>query len=205
MNSAAVFAGTEGCTTSTFGTRATQATGATTMARHFALDYMEEQSAAGADYAWRLFLIGYLTPIVVTTVGYALFQTANNTAVMADIRADQRGVISGMLNLSRNLGLITGASVMGSLYALGSDATAGLRLSFAVATLLVGVLLVLRVCAAGYPPCAEVVYLNLAAPGRCAGTRHNDVALGDCIDLTICAFKGCGDQHATLERFGVPH
>ncbi len=29
---------------------------------------------------------------------------------MTDVRPDQRGVISGVLNLSRNLGLITGAS-----------------------------------------------------------------------------------------------
>src|SRR5207244_2296052 len=57
---------------------------------------------------------GYTAPIVVITAGYALFQTANNTAVMMDIRPDQRGVISGMLNLSPNLGLITGASVMGA-------------------------------------------------------------------------------------------
>jgi len=47
---------------------------------------------------------GYIAPSVVITVGYALFQTANNTAVMTNIRPDQRGVISGMLNLSRNLG-----------------------------------------------------------------------------------------------------
>jgi hypothetical protein len=39
-----------------------------------------------------------------------LFQTANNTAVMTDVSPDQRGAISGMLNLSRNLGLITGTS-----------------------------------------------------------------------------------------------
>src|SRR6478672_13782873 len=51
---------------------------------------------------------GYIAPIVVITIGYALFQTANNTAVMTDVAPDQRGVISGMLNLSRNLGLITG-------------------------------------------------------------------------------------------------
>ena len=63
---------------------------------------------------------GYIAPIVVITVGYALFQTANNTAVMTDIRPDQRGVISGMLNLSRNLGLVTGASVMGAVFALAS-------------------------------------------------------------------------------------
>jgi hypothetical protein len=34
---------------------------------------------------------GYVAPIVVLTVGYPLFQTANNTAVMTDVRADPRG------------------------------------------------------------------------------------------------------------------
>lgn len=34
--------------------------------------------------------VGYILPIVVITVGYALFQTANNTAVMMDIPQDQR-------------------------------------------------------------------------------------------------------------------
>jgi EmrB/QacA subfamily drug resistance transporter len=91
---------------------------------------------------------GYIAPIVVITVGYALFQTANNTAVMTDIRPDQRGVISGMLNLSRNLGLITGASVMGAVFALASatiDVTTarpeavatGMRITFAVAAVLI--------------------------------------------------------------------
>jgi EmrB/QacA subfamily drug resistance transporter len=64
---------------------------------------------------------GYIMPIVVITLGYAVFQTANNTAVMKDVRPDQRGVTSGMLNLSRNLGLITGASVMGAVFALGAS------------------------------------------------------------------------------------
>ena len=92
-------------------------------------------------------IVGYIAPIVVTTVGYALFQTANNTAVMTDIGPDQRGVISGMLNLSRNFGLVTGASVMGAVFALGSGtidiATArseavasGMRVTFAVAAML---------------------------------------------------------------------
>ena len=34
---------------------------------------------------------GYIAPIVVITAGYALFQTANNTAVMTDIRAGPAG------------------------------------------------------------------------------------------------------------------
>ena len=95
---------------------------------------------------------GYVGPIVIITVGYALFQTANNTAVMTDVREDQRGVMSGMLNLARNLGLITGASMMGAVFALASatiDITAahaqavatGMRITFAVATMLIVVAL----------------------------------------------------------------
>lgn len=93
-------------------------------------------------------IIGYIAPIVVITVGYALFQTANNTAVMTDIRTDQRGAISGMLNLSRNLGLITGASVMGAVFAFAAATTditmarpeavaTGMRITFAVAAALI--------------------------------------------------------------------
>ncbi len=95
---------------------------------------------------------GYVAPLVVITAGYALFQAANNTAIMTDIRPDQRGVISGMLSLSRNLGLITGASVMGAVFALASattDATtarpeaaaAGMRITFAAAVILIVVAL----------------------------------------------------------------
>lgn len=64
----------------------------------------------------------YIAPIVIVTGGYAVFQTANNTSVMKRAEADQRGVISGMLNLSRNLGLITGASVMGAVFAFAAHA-----------------------------------------------------------------------------------
>jgi MFS family permease len=95
---------------------------------------------------------GYIAPLVLITAGYALFQAANNTAVMANIRPDQRGVISGLLNLSRNLGLITGASLMGALFALGAAVgssltaqaqavVAGMRLTFAVAAGLIVVAL----------------------------------------------------------------
>ena len=52
----------------------------------------------------RLGVAGYIAPLVVLTAGYALFQAANNTAVLTNIPPDQRGVISGLLNLSRNLG-----------------------------------------------------------------------------------------------------
>ncbi|KAA0596757.1 MFS family permease [Azospirillum lipoferum] len=98
-------------------------------------------------------VVGYVGPLVVVTAGYALFQAANNTAVMADVEKDRRGVVSGVLNLSRNLGLITGASVMGTVFTLGVGAeiaaaapdavAAGTRTTFAVAAGLIGVALVL--------------------------------------------------------------
>ncbi|HMK80407.1 MAG TPA: MFS transporter [Xanthobacteraceae bacterium] len=95
---------------------------------------------------------GYVAAIVVITLGYALFQAANNTAVMADVEAEERGVTSGMLNLSRNLGLITGASALGAVFAHASGATdvalappaavaAGMRVTFAAAALLIGIAL----------------------------------------------------------------
>lgn len=60
---------------------------------------------------------GYVAAVAVLTSHYALFQAANNTGVMHGVTADRRGVVSGLLSLSRNLGLITGASAMSALFA----------------------------------------------------------------------------------------
>lgn len=97
---------------------------------------------------------GYVVPIVILTASYAVFQAANNTAVMQDVDSSQRGVVSGTLNLSRNLGLITGASAMGVVFALASGTTditsappeavaAGMRITFMVAAALIMVALAL--------------------------------------------------------------
>jgi EmrB/QacA subfamily drug resistance transporter len=101
-------------------------------------------------------IAGYVAAIAVLTPGYQLFQAANNTAVMMDVHPGQRGVISGMLSLSRNLGLITGASVMGAVFALASATTditmappeavaTGMRITFAVAAILIVVVLAIAV------------------------------------------------------------
>lgn len=99
-------------------------------------------------------IVGYVAPMMVVTLGYALFQTANNTGVMAQVTQDNRGVIAGLLNLSRNLGLVTGASVLGAVFAMASTAAthnlappqavaSGMRITFAVALVLVGMALVI--------------------------------------------------------------
>ena len=65
-------------------------------------------------------LVAYLASLVILTTGYSLFQAANNTAVMSDVDGSRRGTVSGLLNLSRNLGLIFGASVLGAVFAWAS-------------------------------------------------------------------------------------
>lgn len=99
---------------------------------------------------WQLGIPGYVLPLVLITSCYALFQAANNTAVMSGIGVEQRGVVSGLLNLSRNLGLITGATVMGAVFAYVSAGVAtaqaaanGMHATFAVGTALVVVALML--------------------------------------------------------------
>lgn len=67
----------------------------------------------------RIGVAGYVLSIIVLTPGYQLFQAANNTAALADISKDQRGTVSGLLGLSRNIGLIAGASAMGAVFAFG--------------------------------------------------------------------------------------
>ena len=80
---------------------------------------------------------------------------------MTNVRPDQRGVVSGMLGLSRNLGLITGASVMGAVFAFGSASTdimaahteaiaAGMRTTLGVATVLIAVALAIAFRSQGH-------------------------------------------------------
>jgi MFS family permease len=94
----------------------------------------------------------YVAPLITMTAGYAAFQTANNTAVMARVDDSRRGVAAGLLALSRNLGLITGASAMGALFHFATGATtlefadaaavgAGMRLTLAVCAGLTSVVL----------------------------------------------------------------
>lgn len=89
---------------------------------------------------------GYTASLALITGGYALFQAANNTSVMKRAPVDLRGVVSALLGLARNLGLITGASAMGAVFAIASNGLPALGLqpggnSGLQATLLVGAVL----------------------------------------------------------------
>lgn len=89
-------------------------------------------------------VVGYGLSIAILAIGYQLFQAATNTAVLAEVPKEQRGGVSGLLNLSRNLGLIAGASAMGAVFAFaaGTDdlghaspaaVATGLRITFLLA------------------------------------------------------------------------
>ncbi|WP_339541070.1 MFS transporter [Pseudomonas sp. RA_5y_Pfl1_P24] len=91
-------------------------------------------------------LFMYLGALVILTTGYSLFQAANNTAVMNNVQPANRGTVSGLLNLSRNLGLIFGTSALGAVFAWATPevthATAqsvasGLHATFGVALVLI--------------------------------------------------------------------
>ncbi|MGX5846963.1 MFS transporter [Mesorhizobium sp. PL10] len=107
----------------------------------------------------KLGIASYVMPIIVTCFGYALFQTSNNAAVMNGVAAGERGVVSGLLNLSRNLGLITGASLMGAIFATASTggpesqltsaaAAQGMQITFQTATALAVAALLLALLSA---------------------------------------------------------
>jgi MFS family permease len=106
---------------------------------------------------------GYLAPLVVVTAGYALFQAANGTTVMRDVSPERRGVVSGMLSLSRNLGLVTGTSALGAVFAFASgtseimtatpEAVAlGMRITFTVAALLIVAALAIAAASRAFAP-----------------------------------------------------
>lgn len=92
-------------------------------------------------------MAGYVVPLSLLTSGYALFQAANNTAIMRDLASDRRGLVSGLLNLARNLGLVTGAAVLGAVFAFATGADVrfaaptaiahGMRATFGLAAVLV--------------------------------------------------------------------
>ena len=91
----------------------------------------------------RLGVAAYALPLVLLTAGYALFQAANNTAMMTGVAPGRRGGVAGWMSLSRNLGLVAGASLMAGVFALaaggdvtlapGDAVTRGMHAAFAVA------------------------------------------------------------------------
>ncbi len=107
----------------------------------FGLGVMLAGTLALAGLPALIGLPGYLASMAVLTPGYQLFLAANTAETMARASAEQRGATSGLLSLSRNLGLITGAALMAGLFGWASGgeaggATVGLAFTFGLAAVL---------------------------------------------------------------------
>ncbi|WP_341644975.1 MFS transporter [Thauera sp. SDU_THAU2] len=88
--------------------------------------------AAGGLYGFAVLPVligvpGYVVALALITPGFQLFLAANNTAVMAAAADEHRGLFSGLLGLTRNLGFMAGASLLPLLFAslLGGHDLAG--------------------------------------------------------------------------------
>lgn len=80
--------------------------------------------------------IGFALAAILLSSGYQMFLSANSSHIMKNIEEDRRGLVSGALSLSRNLGLMAGTLVMGNIFELF-----GFQTVFAVAAFLVALML----------------------------------------------------------------
>ena len=77
------------------------------------------------EYIWRMALVG---------IGFGIFQTPNNIAIMGAVPRDHLGVASGLLALSRNLGQSTGLPVFGAVFSSFAFAKGGLSVKTGITT-----------------------------------------------------------------------
>lgn len=87
-------------------------------------------------------LVGFLVSALLLTPGNQLFMAGNNTATMMRAKEGQQGVVSGLLNLTRNLGFVTGTGTAALLFdsasvvnSVGEIEISGLQMSFAAAAI----------------------------------------------------------------------
>lgn len=71
---------------------------------------------------------GYLICLVFTALGYGTFTASNNTFLMLSASSGERGAVSGLVSFSRNLGLLSGAAIMSTLFELFTGASKHKRL-----------------------------------------------------------------------------
>jgi len=69
--------------------------------------------------------LGYILRIAPLGIGFGLFQSPNNSAIMGSVSKKRLGIASGFLAMSRTLGQTTGVALFGAIFASGAAAYAG--------------------------------------------------------------------------------
>ncbi|MDF5717783.1 MAG: MFS transporter [Rhizonema sp. NSF051] len=62
--------------------------------------------------------LGYIVRVVPYGIGFGMFQSPNNSAILGQVPPERLGIASGLLSLSRTLGQTIGLAIMGTLFAL---------------------------------------------------------------------------------------
>src|SRR5919202_3438825 len=65
-----------------------------------------------------LTVVGYIVRIAPFGLGLGMFLTPNSSAIMGAVPQERLGIASGLVSLSRTLGLTTGLSVLGTLFSI---------------------------------------------------------------------------------------
>lgn len=61
--------------------------------------------------------VGYIVAsMIITGIGFGLFQTPNNSAIMGSVPQEYRGIASGTLATMRNIGMVMGVAISGALF-----------------------------------------------------------------------------------------
>jgi hypothetical protein len=123
-----------------------------------------------------LSVTGYVLGIFLLTPGYQLVQAANNTAALSDVPRERRGTVSGLLTLSRNIGLIAGASALGAVFAYG---VGGEDLERASSTAIATGMRLTFLCAGGFDECRSSDRTWLFASNRRFSTSLVKRAFGN--------------------------
>jgi MFS family permease len=69
--------------------------------------------------------LGYILRIAPLGIGFGLFQSPNNSAIMGSVIKRRLGIASGFLAMSRTLGQTTGVALFGAIFAVAAAAYAG--------------------------------------------------------------------------------
>jgi len=68
---------------------------------------------------------GYILRMAPLGIGFGLFQSPNNSAIMGSVIKKRLGIASGFLAMSRTLGQTTGVALFGAIFAIAAAAYAG--------------------------------------------------------------------------------
>lgn len=77
---------------------------------------------------------GFILRLALLGMGFGIFQSPNNSAIMGAVPRHRLGIASGLLSLSRTLGQTTGLPLMGAIFAIQVRSIGGINLGADITT-----------------------------------------------------------------------